>query len=73
MKETQANKIGGIIQCVEVYESKFSKRKYNIERVKRSPLIVGGVDIHTVEIFFVEILNSNHYILRNILLEEVQL
>ncbi|KCZ82392.1 hypothetical protein H312_00050 [Anncaliia algerae PRA339] len=59
MKETQANKIGGIGHVVEVDESKFGKKKYNIRRLYLSPWIETGVDIHTGEMFFVEVINRN--------------
>ncbi|KCZ79677.1 hypothetical protein H312_02939 [Anncaliia algerae PRA339] len=45
-------KIGGIRYVVEVDESKFSKRNYNIGRNVRSPLVVGGIDILTRYVFY---------------------
>ncbi|KCZ76743.1 hypothetical protein H311_02254 [Anncaliia algerae PRA109] len=73
MKKTQANNITGISHLVEVGESNFRQRKYNIGRLYRSPLIVGAVDIHTGEMFFVEVINRNQHTLRNILFEKVHL
>ncbi|KCZ79039.1 hypothetical protein H312_03578, partial [Anncaliia algerae PRA339] len=46
------NKIGGFGHIVEIDESKFSKRKYNVGRLVRSPWIVGGIDLTTNQIFF---------------------
>ncbi|KCZ73977.1 hypothetical protein H311_05062, partial [Anncaliia algerae PRA109] len=46
------NKIGGLGHVVEIDESKFSKRKYNVGRLIRSPWIVGGIDLTTNQIFF---------------------
>ncbi|KCZ79215.1 hypothetical protein H312_03397 [Anncaliia algerae PRA339] len=45
-------KIGEIVFTNEVDESKFSKMFYNVDRVVRSPWVIGGVDILTGEIFF---------------------
>ncbi|KCZ75116.1 hypothetical protein H311_03912, partial [Anncaliia algerae PRA109] len=45
MKTLQRTKIGGIGHVIEVDESKFSKRKFNVGRAMRSPWILGGVDL----------------------------
>lgn len=68
----QRRKIGGVGHTVEVDESKFSKRKYNVGRSVRSPWVVGGVDLTTGEVFFVEVLYRNSETLSNILLENIE-
>ncbi|KCZ77696.1 hypothetical protein H311_01287 [Anncaliia algerae PRA109] len=44
--------IEGIGHMVEIDESKFSKRKYNIDRNIRSPRVVGGLNILTEDFFY---------------------
>ena len=59
MRRIQRSKIGGIGRIVEVDESKFSKRKFNVGRLVRSPWVIGGVDINSGELFFREVLFRN--------------
>ncbi|KCZ79768.1 hypothetical protein H312_02851, partial [Anncaliia algerae PRA339] len=56
---------------VEIDESKFSKHKYNVDRLVRSPWIVGGIDLTTNQIFFVEVLKRDKEALENIIKEYV--
>ncbi|KCZ81970.1 hypothetical protein H312_00613, partial [Anncaliia algerae PRA339] len=65
-------KIGGIGHVVEIDESKFSKRKYNIGRNIRSPWVVGGIDILTGDVFFTEVFFRNKETLSRVLLENVE-
>ncbi|KCZ78263.1 hypothetical protein H311_00709, partial [Anncaliia algerae PRA109] len=52
IRSEQSNeKIGGIGHIVQIDESKFSKRKYNVGRTVRSPWIVGGIDLNTKRYF----------------------
>ncbi|KCZ80224.1 hypothetical protein H312_02374 [Anncaliia algerae PRA339] len=51
MRNLSRVKIGGVGCTIEVDESKFSKRKFNVGRVVRSPWVIGGVDIFTGEFF----------------------
>ncbi|KCZ77608.1 hypothetical protein H311_01378 [Anncaliia algerae PRA109] len=64
-------KIGGIGHIVRIYESKFSKRKYNVGRTVRSPWIVGGIVLNTEKVFFVEIISRDSRTLTNIILENI--
>lgn len=47
-------KIGGLNRLVQIDESKFSKRKFEVGRTVRSPWIVGFIDVETREVRFVE-------------------
>ncbi|KCZ82132.1 hypothetical protein H312_00409, partial [Anncaliia algerae PRA339] len=49
LKENSRGRIGGPGHVIEIDESKFSKRKYNVGRIPRSPWVVGGIDINTRE------------------------
>ncbi|KCZ80787.1 hypothetical protein H312_01794 [Anncaliia algerae PRA339] len=55
MKLLGRNKIGGFGHIVEIDESKFSKCKYNVGRLVRSPWIVEGIDLTTNQIFLAEV------------------
>lgn len=66
-------KIGGVGHIVEVDESKFSKRKYNVGRTVRSPWVVGGVDINTGDLFFVEVFRRDKETLSALLLENIEI
>jgi DNA-directed RNA polymerase subunit M/transcription elongation factor TFIIS len=73
MKEEQRfQKIGGIGHIVEIDESKFSKRKYNVGRAVRSPWVIGGIDIETRDTFFVEVFSRNKEVLTRVILENVE-
>lgn len=63
--------IGGVGHIVEIDESKFTKRKYNVGRVPRSPWVVGGIDVSTKECFFVEVFHRTSETLKAIILENV--
>lgn len=71
MKEESSLQIGGPGHVVEIDESKFSKRKYQVGRIISSPWVVGGIDIETKQCFFVEVLNRNSDTLRTIILEKI--
>jgi hypothetical protein len=51
-------KIGEPGKIVEVDESKFTKRKYNVGRAVRSPWVIGGIDLETRKVFFVEVFSG---------------
>jgi hypothetical protein len=51
--ENSSGMIGGVGHVVKLDESKFSKIKFQVGRVVRSPWIVGGID-YTLVKFFVE-------------------
>ncbi|KCZ81950.1 hypothetical protein H312_00593 [Anncaliia algerae PRA339] len=63
--------IGGPGHIVEIDESKFSKRKYQVGRIVNSPWVVGGVDVSTKEFFFVEVINRNSDTLKGIILDKI--
>ncbi|KCZ82518.1 hypothetical protein H312_00176 [Anncaliia algerae PRA339] len=54
MKDLKPQKIGVVGSIVEIDESLFSKRKYNVGRLVRRVWIVGGIDIRTRDTFFVK-------------------
>ncbi|KCZ76138.1 hypothetical protein H311_02870, partial [Anncaliia algerae PRA109] len=56
IRNASTGKIGGPGHLIEIDESKFSKRKYQVGRIVQSPWVVGAIDIHTHECFFVEVL-----------------
>jgi hypothetical protein len=72
MKEQKSQKIGGIGHIVEIDESKFSKRKYNVGRTVRSPWVIGGIDVETRDTFFVEVFSRNRDVLSSVILENVE-
>jgi hypothetical protein len=45
-------KIGGVGRLVQIDESKFSKRKFEVERVVRSPWILGFIDVESRDVSF---------------------
>lgn len=65
-------KIGGYGHVVQIDESKFSKRKYNVGRIERSPWVIGGIDLITKDVFFVEVFSRDSTTLLNIILENVE-
>ncbi|KCZ77911.1 hypothetical protein H311_01070, partial [Anncaliia algerae PRA109] len=65
-------KIGGKDRIVEIDESKFSKRKYNIGRNIVSLWVVGGIDVESGDSFFVEVIKRDATTLRGIILENVE-
>ncbi|KCZ79254.1 hypothetical protein H312_03359 [Anncaliia algerae PRA339] len=73
MKTLKRDKIGGIGNVIEVDESRFSKGKYNVTKVVRSPWILGGMDLETGDVFFAEEINRNMETINNILLENIEL
>jgi hypothetical protein len=56
---------------VQVDESRFSKRKFEVGRAVRSPWIVGGIDVLTREFFF-ETLYRDSNTLSNIIINHVR-
>ncbi|KCZ74627.1 hypothetical protein H311_04405, partial [Anncaliia algerae PRA109] len=73
MREFRIRKIGGVGHFFEVAESKFSKRKNEVGRIVESKWIIGGVDIHTGELFFREVINRNAETISNVLLENIEI
>lgn len=73
MRQLLPQKIGGPGKIVEVDEAKFSKRKFNVGRVTRSPWVIGGVDIENGNVFFREVLFRNRETINSVLLECVEL
>ncbi|KCZ81666.1 hypothetical protein H312_00844, partial [Anncaliia algerae PRA339] len=71
MRDELNDKIGGPGHVVEIDESKFSKRKYQVGRIVMSPWVVGGIDINTKECFFVEVINRSADTLKRIILERI--
>ncbi|KCZ79135.1 hypothetical protein H312_03477 [Anncaliia algerae PRA339] len=72
MINTRASKIGGIGHVVEVDEAKFSKRKYEIDRIVRSAWVVGRVNLTTGKTFFVKVFYRNKHTLSQVLLENIE-
>lgn len=64
-------KIGGVGMVVQIDESLFSKRKYNVGRLVRKVWVVGGICYETNETFFVETLFRTKEVLNNIIQENV--
>lgn len=73
MKNLIPRKIGGVGRIIEIDESKFSKRKFNVGRSVRSPWVIGGVDIHSGDLFFREVLFRNRETIHSVLLECVEI
>ncbi|KCZ79314.1 hypothetical protein H312_03293, partial [Anncaliia algerae PRA339] len=73
IKNEKRNKIGGVGKRVEIDESKFSKRKYNVGRVVKTLWVVGGVDVATGDAFFVEVIKRDSATFTQIILENVEL
>lgn len=72
MRRIVPRKIGGVGHIVEVDEAKFSKRKFNVGRVVRSPWVIGGIDINTGDAFFREVLFRNQETITSVLQECVE-
>ena len=72
MRTEVPKKIGGPGTIVEVDEAKFSKRKFNMGRVVRSPWVIGGVDLSNGNLFFREVLFRNRETIRSVLLECIE-
>jgi hypothetical protein len=72
IRSNSSGKIGGVNHRVQIDESKFSKRKHEVGRVVRSPWIVGGIDMTTKEVFFVETYFRDANTLRNIIYKHVK-
>jgi transposase-like protein len=53
-KDNPSQMIGGLGHFVQIDESKFSKRKFQVGRVVKSPWIVGGIDYATRDVFRIE-------------------
>ena len=64
-------KIGGVGCIVEIDESKFSKRKYNVGRLIRSVWVVGGVCRETKQSFFVEVTSRSAAVLTRVVIDNV--
>lgn len=60
-------KIGGPGHVIQIDESKFSKRKFGVGRIVRSPWIVGMIDVETREVCFVETFFRNSETLNDII------
>ena len=73
MRQLEPNVISGIGSIVEVDESQFSKRKFNVGRVVRSAWVIGGLDINTGDLFFREVLFRNRMTITSVLQECVLL
>jgi hypothetical protein len=71
MKSQGPSKIGGIGHIVEIDESLFSKRKYNVGRILKSRWVIGGIDLMTRDTFFVEVSYRNKEVLSEIIREHV--
>ncbi|KCZ81766.1 hypothetical protein H312_00806 [Anncaliia algerae PRA339] len=71
MRKFRNRKIGRVDHFIEVDESKFSKRKNEVGRIVESKWIIGGVDMHTVELFFREVINKNEETISNVLPENI--
>lgn len=69
--ENPSGRIGGPGHWVQLDESKFSKRKFEVGRAVRSPWIVGGIDMTTKECFFVETFYRDAETLRSIIMNHV--
>jgi hypothetical protein len=65
MRLVKPKKIGGCGMIVQIDESKFSKRKYNVGRLVKSVWVIGGID-ERGEIFFVEVLSRSKEVISNI-------
>jgi hypothetical protein len=70
MRLVKPKKIGGNGMIVQVDESKFSKRKYNVGRLVKSVWVIGGID-ESGETFFVEVLSRSKEVISNIMMEYV--
>lgn len=73
MRKNTRKKIGGPGKIVQIDESLFSKRKYNVGRQVKKIWIVGGIQYDSNEVFFVETFYRNAESLKNIILENVEL
>jgi transposase-like protein/ribosomal protein S27AE len=73
MTSLRPQKIGGIGHIVEIDESLFSKRKYNVGRSVRQIWVLGGIDITTGDSFFVEVLRRDAQTLENVIRENVEI
>ena len=66
-------KIGGIGLTIEIDESKFTKRKYNVGRVVRDLWVVGGICRETNDVFFVIVEDRSEETLLEVIMENVEL
>jgi IS1 family transposase len=73
MSAERPRKIGGPGHIIEIDESQFSKRKYNVGRTVRKLWVVGGIDVVTKEAFFVEVVRRDAVTLQQVILENVEL
>ena len=73
MKSEMPEKIGGVNHIVEIDESLFSKRKYNVGRIVRTVWVVGGIDMTTGHTFFTETLFRTKEALNQIILRYVKI
>lgn len=71
MRRTTPRKIGGRGLIVEIDETKFSKRKYNVGRLVRSVWVIGGICLETKETFFVEVLSRSREVINSVILDHV--
>lgn len=65
-------KIGGIRCIIEVDESKFLMRKFNVGRVLKYPWVIGGVNIGTDDVLFRVVLFINRETIVSVLQECVE-
>ncbi|KCZ80111.1 hypothetical protein H312_02495 [Anncaliia algerae PRA339] len=70
-KSIRIDKIRDVRHIVEIDESKFSKKKYNVGKVLGSPWII-GFRYYNWRYLFVEVINRNSETIRNILLENIK-
>ncbi|KCZ80770.1 hypothetical protein H312_01828 [Anncaliia algerae PRA339] len=73
MKNEKRNKIGGVGKIIEIDESKFSKKKYNVGRLIKTLKALGGIDVAIGDAFFVEVIKKDSATLIQIILKNVEL
>ena len=68
---SQEGKIGGVGEIVEIDESKFGRRKYNVGRVIEGQWVFGGMSRNTRECFVVPVENRNRETLLAIIKDRI--
>ncbi|XP_069995056.1 uncharacterized protein [Penaeus vannamei] len=69
--ENQSDKIGGSGEIVEIDESKFGKRKYNVGRVIEGQWVFGGVCRKSRDFFLVAVETRDSLTLLNVIKERI--